>query len=250
MGSEVCRAVAGDPALELVAAVDGRVADIELPADVAADAVARGADPSTMATAGVEVAVDFTVADAARRNALWCAANGVHAVIGTSGLGDGDLDELRSAFGAGPAHCVVAPNFAIGAVLLIRLAELAAPWFDTVEVIEMHHDGKADAPSGTAIATAQRLAAASSSWAADPTTRENLSGSRGAVGPGGIRIHAVRMRGAVAHQEVLLGTAGQTLSLRHDSYERSSFMPGVLLAIKAVAAHPGVTVGLDTLLGL
>jgi 4-hydroxy-tetrahydrodipicolinate reductase len=244
MGAEVCRAVAADPELELVAAVDPRVDEADLPAGVRS-----GRGPEPMAEAGVEVAVDFTVAPSALANARWCASHGVHAVVGTSGLGDEAIGELRSAFG-GPPNCLVAPNFAIGAVLMIRLAELAAPFFETAEIIELHHDAKADAPSGTAIHTADRLAAASSQWADDPTRTFNVPGARGASGAGGIHIHSVRLRGLVAHQEVLLGTTGQSLSIRHDSYDRTSFMPGVLLAVKRIAGHPGVTVGLDAFLGL
>jgi 4-hydroxy-tetrahydrodipicolinate reductase len=248
MGGEVCRAVAADPDLELAAAVDVVAPD---PADLgggsgAGGGVRTGTDAEVMA--GVDVAVDFTVADSARANARWCAAHGVHAVIGTSGLTDADAEELRGLFTS--SNCLIAPNFAIGAVLMIKMAELAAPFFDTAEIIELHHDGKADAPSGTAVHTAEKLAAASGTWAADPTRIENLPGARGATGAGGIHIHAVRLRGLVAHQEVLLGTAGQTLTIRHDSYDRTSFMPGVLLAVKRVAGHPGVTVGLDHYLGL
>jgi len=194
------------------------------------------------------VAVDFTDATAARQNLEWCAAHGVHAVVGTTGLTEADLEELASRFGS--SNCIYAPNFAIGAVLLMRMAELAAPWFDSVEIIEMHHDGKVDAPSGTAMLTAERVAAASSSWAPDPTTDLVLEGSRGGRGPGGVPIHSVRLRGLVAHQEVLLGTTGQSLSLRHDSFDRSSYMPGVLLAVKTVGERPGLTVGLDALLDL
>ena len=133
---------------------------------------------------------------------------------------------------------------------MIRFAELAAPFFDTVEIIELHHDGKIDAPSGTAVHTAERIAAASSEWGSDPTTSMIVEGARGGRGAGDIRVHSVRMRGMVAHQEVLLGTTGQTLSLRHDTIDRTSFMPGVLLAIKAIDRHPGVTVGLDEFLDL
>jgi 4-hydroxy-tetrahydrodipicolinate reductase len=240
MGGEVCHAVAADPELELAAVVD------PLPTG---GGVPGGTTPEVMAAEGVEVAVDFTVAESARRNALWCAAHGIHAVIGTSGLGGTVVKELEAAF-AGPPNCLVAPNFAIGAVLMIRLAELAAPFFDTAEIIELHHDGKVDAPSGTAVHTAERLAAASSTWAPDPTRVSTLDGARGAVGAGQIHIHSLRLRGLVAHQEVLLGTTGQTLSVRHDSYDRTSFMPGVLLAVKRIAGHPGVTVGLDAYLGL
>ncbi len=174
----------------------------------------------------------------------------MHAVIGTSGLGDDAIADADAPLFGAPPNCLVAPNFAIGAVLMIRLAELAAPFFDTAEIIELHHDGKADAPSGTAVHTADRLAAASAEWAPDPTRTFNIPGARGAVGAAGIHIHSVRLRGLVAHQEVLLGTTGQSLSIRHDSYDRTSFMPGVLLAVKRIADHPGLTVGLDTLLGL
>ena len=143
---------------------------------------------------------------------------------------------------------MIAPNFAIGAVLMMRFAELAAPFFETAEIIELHHDHKIDAPSGTAMRTARRMAAASKDWAADPTTKVVARAPAAAVD--GIPVHSVRMRGMVAHQEVLLGTTGQTLTIRHDTYDRTSFMPGVLLAVRKVAETPGLTVGLDALLGL
>ncbi len=197
--------------------------------------------------AGVDVAVDFTVLDAARENLRWCAANGVHAVVGTTGFSDDDLDDLRARFDASEANAIIAPNFAIGAILMMRFAALAAPYFETAEVIELHHDQKVDAPSGTAMLTASRMAEASSEWADDPTEKLVLEGARGSEGPAGIRVHSVRLRGLVAHQEVLLGTTGQSLSIRHDSYDRTSFMPGVLLAIRAVEHRPGLTVGLDAI---
>jgi 4-hydroxy-tetrahydrodipicolinate reductase len=253
MGATVCRAVAADPDLDLVAAVDPHHAGLDLRqvagADVAGVQVESTAE--ALARAGAEVAVDFTELAAARDNLAWCAAHGVHAVVGTTGFGEADLDELRRLFPeGGTANCFVAPNFAIGAVLMIRFAELAAPWFESAEIIELHHDGKVDAPSGTALMTAARMAAASSDWGADPTETTVVAGARGGEGPAGIRVHSVRMRGLVAHQEVLLGTTGQSLSIRHDSYDRSSFMPGVLLAVKAIARRPGLTVGLDRLLDL
>ncbi|MEZ5165115.1 MAG: 4-hydroxy-tetrahydrodipicolinate reductase [Acidimicrobiales bacterium] len=192
--------------------------------------------------------VDFTVLEAARLTLPVLAGHGIHAVVGTSGFGPADHDLCRAAFTT--SNCLIAPNFAIGAVLMTRFAELAAPFFDTAEIVEYHHDGKVDAPSGTAIHTAERMAAASSAWAADPTTVETIAGSRGVAGPGGIHIHAVRSRGVVANQEVVLGTTGQTLTLRHDTIDRSSFMPGVVLACKRIADFPGVTVGLDAFLGL
>lgn len=245
MGATVCSAVTLDPALELVAAVDAHGAGTV----VEGLTVAPG--PTAFVDQGCEVVVDFTVAEVARDLVPWLAGQGVHVVVGTSGITDADVDSFRGAFGdSGPAHCLVAPNFAISAVLMMRFAELAAPYFDTAEVIEFHHDGKVDAPSGTAVETARRVAAASDRWAADPTRKESVPGSRGAEGPAGVRLHAVRMRGMVAHQEVLLGTLGQTLTIRQDSFDRASFMPGVLLACKRIAAHPGVTVGLDRYLGL
>lgn len=242
MGATVCDAVAADPALRLVAAVD--------PAAVgrSVHGVTVAADPRAMADAGVQVAVDFTVAAASRTNLQWCALHGVHAVVGTTGLSDDDLAGFRSAFTS--SNCLIAANFAISAVLMMKFAEMAAPWFDTAEIIELHHDNKADAPSGTAVATARRMAAASSEWAPDPTTHEVVPGARGGQGPADIRLHAVRMRGMVAHQEVILGAAGQTLTIRQDSYDRVSFMPGVVLACKKVAGLPGVTIGLDAALGL
>jgi 4-hydroxy-tetrahydrodipicolinate reductase len=251
MGSTVCRAVAGDPELELVAAVDPYHEGIDLRqlgVDAAGLQVARTAGALTHANA--DVAVDFTVVDAARENLEWCAEHGVHAVVGTTGFSDDDLTDLSARFEQSDANAVIAPNFAIGAVLMMRFAELAAPYFETAEVIELHHDEKIDAPSGTAMLTARRMADASSDWADDPTEQIVVEGARGSAGPGGIRIHSVRLRGLVAHQEVLLGTTGQSLSVRHDSYDRTSFMPGVLLAVRAVRERAGLTVGLDTLLGL
>ena len=251
MGSTVCRAIADDPDLELVAAVDPHHMGIDLRQLIGEGAagIQIAGDAHALSRAGAQVAVDFTAAPAARQNLSWCAENKVHAVVGTTGLTEDDLASLRKSFVDG-VNCVVAPNFAIGAVLMMRFAELAAPWFETAEVIELHHDGKIDAPSGTAMLTAERMAVASPDWAPDHTTDEVLAGARGGSTPSGIRVHSVRLRGLVAHQEVLLGTTGQSLSIRHDSYDRVSFMPGVLVAVKAVADHPGLTVGLDTLLGL
>jgi 4-hydroxy-tetrahydrodipicolinate reductase len=251
MGSTVCAAVVADPDLELVAAVDPYHIGIDLQQlgiEVSGLQVAGKAD--ALADAGAQVAVDFTVLDAARENLGWCADHGVHAVVGTTGFGDSDLARLRKRFEASEANAVIAPNFAIGAVLMMRFAELAAPYFETAEVIELHHDEKVDAPSGTAMLTADRMAAASPDWAADPTRQTVLGGARGGEGPAGIRVHSVRLRGLVAHQEVILGTTGQSLTIRHDSFDRTSFMPGVLLAVRAVRDRAGLTVGLDTLLGL
>jgi 4-hydroxy-tetrahydrodipicolinate reductase len=168
--------------------------------------------------------------------------------VGTTGFDADDIAQFDRSFVK--SNCVIAPNFAIGAVLMMKFAAIAAPWFETAEIIELHHDQKVDAPSGTATLTAQRMAEASAEWAPDPTKTLIYDGARGGAGPAGIRVHSVRMRGMVAHQEVLLGTTGQTLSIRHDSIDRTSFMPGVLLATKEVGSRPGVTVGLDALLGL
>jgi 4-hydroxy-tetrahydrodipicolinate reductase len=248
MGATVCQAVVDDSALDLVAAVDPHHAGIDLrrvaevdPADLE---VAAGQE--AFAQAGAEVVVDFTTADAARENLLYLAGEGIHAVVGTSGLSEDDLAELRAAFTT--SNCVIAPNFAIGAVLMMRFAEMAAPFFESAEIIELHHDQKIDAPSGTAMSTLNRMAAASNDWSDDPTRSEVVEHARGGTGPAGIHVHSVRLRGLVAHQEVLLGTAGQSLTIRHDSYDRTSFMPGVVLAVKRVRDLPGVTVGLDALL--
>ena len=244
MGATVCQAVSLDPALELVAAVDPGAAGAVV------EGVTIAAEPRAFADAGAEVVVDFTVAEAARRTVPWLAMHGIHAVVGTTGLTDDDLAGFAEEFGEGGPNCVVAANFSISAVLMMRFAEIAAPYFDTAEIIELHHDAKADAPSGTALTTAERMAAASDRWAADPTRTEVLPGARGGTGPAGIRVHAVRMRGMVAHQEVILGALGQTLTIRQDSYDRQSFMPGVILACKHVGEHPGLTIGLDAFLGL
>lgn len=246
MGRTVCDAVAAAADLDLVAAVDAYAAGGE------AAGITIAGELKAFADAECDVVVDFTVAEAARVSLSWFAMHGIHAVVGTSGLSDDDVDALRSAFGDGPAHCLIAPNFAISAVLMMRFAELAAPYFDTAEIIEYHHDAKIDAPSGTAMATADRMAAArgDAPWNPDPTEHEVLPGARGGEGPSGIRVHGVRMHGMVAHQDVIFGAAGQSLTLRQDSYDRSSFMPGVVLACKRIADHPGVVIGLDAYLGV
>jgi 4-hydroxy-tetrahydrodipicolinate reductase len=246
MGATVCQAVGASADLALVAAVD----PVHAGEAVAASELTIAGEVDALAGAGAEVAVDFTRAEAALHNLAWCADHGVHAVVGTTGLDDDTIAGLGGRFaGATGPNCILAPNFAIGAVLMMRFAEAAARWFDTVEIVELHHDAKSDAPSGTALLTAARMAAASEDWAPDPTRQEVLPGARGGEGPAGIRIHSVRLRGLVAHQEVLLGAAGQSLTIRHDSYDRVSFMPGVLLAVREVARRPGLTVGLDALLG-
>lgn len=228
MGATVCEAVTADPELDLVAAID--------------------AGDDLAALLGAQVVVDFTIAPAARTNLAWLADHGIHAVVGTTGLSADDLTSLHERFTR--SSCLVAANFAIGAVLMMRFAEMAAPYFDTAEIIELHHDAKIDAPSGTATTTATRMAAAREQpWAPDPTQHEVYPGARGGKGPGGIAVHSVRMRGMVAHQEVILGTTGQTLTIRHDSIDRSSFMPGVVLACKRIGQLPvGVTQGLDAVL--
>ncbi|MDQ1534054.1 MAG: 4-hydroxy-tetrahydrodipicolinate reductase [Actinomycetota bacterium] len=250
MGTTVCEAVHADPELELVAAVDPHHAGIDLEQlGLRGTGLQISARATALVKAGAEVAIDFTVIDAARANLRFCAKHDIHAVVGTSGFDESELHELAAVFAESRANAVIAPNFAIGAVLMMHFAELAAPYFDTAEIIELHHDQKIDAPSGTAMLTAQRMAAASKEWGDDPTTSVVARGARGAT-VDGIAVHAIRMRGMVAHQEVLLGTTGQTLSIRHDTTDRSSFMPGVLLAAKRVASRPGLTIGLDALLGL
>ena len=249
MGSTVCRAVEADPELDLVAAVDPHHAGLDMHQVTGCDIDWQvGADGQAFVDREVEVVVDFTHVEAARENLLFLAEHGIHAVTGTTGFTEEDYAAFRAAFSR--SNCVIAPNFAIGAVLMMRFAEISAPYFETAEIIEFHHDQKLDAPSGTAMLTAERMAAASADWAPDPTRTEVLEGARGGEGPAGIRVHSLRVRGMVAHQEVLLGTTGQTLTIRHDSYDRASFMPGVVLAVKAVTGRPGLTVGLAPLLDL
>ena len=254
MGRTVCATVAATGDMQLVAAVDPAAAG-ETVAGLLGDGAAGdsggvtvAASPDAFASAGVEVGVDFTVLPSARQNLPRLAVEGIHAVVGTTGFSEEDLARFAGLFDR--SNCIIAPNFALSAVLMMRFAELAAPLFESAEVIELHHDAKADAPSGTAMMTADRMAAASGEWNPDPTRTEVLPGARGGLGPGGIRVHSVRLAGLVAHQEVILGAQGQTLTIRADSYDRSSFMPGMLLAVRAVADRPGLTLGLEPLLGL
>ena len=229
MGSEVVRAVEAAQDLELSGAFD--VGD---PVDLA----------------GTDVAVDFTHPDAVMGNLRTCVAAGVHAVVGTTGFDEHRLAELREMLDGTDVGVLVAPNFGIAAVLMMQFAAQAARFFESVEVVELHHPGKADAPSGTARRTAELVAAAREGMAPMPdATSQALEGARGAQ-VAGIRVHAVRLAGLVAHQEVLLGGSGESLTIRHDSYDRASFMPGVLLGVRTVASRPGLTVGLEPLLEL
>ncbi|MGH8907097.1 MAG: 4-hydroxy-tetrahydrodipicolinate reductase [Egibacteraceae bacterium] len=230
MGAAVCEAVGADPALELVAQV-GSCDGLDLVLD-----------------AGADVAVEFTLPTTVRANTAWLLGRGVHTVVGATGLSEEDLRGLERL--TGPANCFVAPNFAVGAVLMMRMAELAARHFDHVEVIECHHERKLDAPSGTAVRTARMIAAAREKNGRDhgvPLPGPAGGPSRGVV-VDGVAVHSVRLPGFVASQEVLFGGPGQTLRIRHDSIDRASFMPGVLLAIKRIASLPGLTIGLEALL--
>lgn len=230
MGSEVCRAVEAADDLGLVAAVD------------------VGDDREALLAA--DVIVDFTTPDAVMDNLRWCIDNDRNVVVGTTGFDGARLDQVRGWLADRPAvGVVVAPNFGIGAVLMMRFAAAAAPYFDSVEIVELHHAGKADAPSGTARRTAELIAAARDGRRSPDATSQQLDGARGAD-VAGVRVHAVRVAGLVAHQEVLLGGHGETLTIRHDSLARESFMPGVLLAVREVRSRPGLTVGIESLLGL
>ncbi len=220
--------------------------DLELVA-----AVDAGADRTALRTA--DVVVDFTHPDVVMDNLRWCVSSGLSVVVGTTGFDESRLVTLRSWLVAAPSVSVlVAPNFGIGAVLMMRFAAAAARHFESVEIVELHHSGKADAPSGTARRTAELVAAARLEAGLGPApdaTTSSLSGARGAA-VDGVPVHAVRLAGLVAHQEVLLGGHGEVLTIRHDSLDRSSFMPGVLLAVRRVRERPGLTVGLESLLDL
>jgi 4-hydroxy-tetrahydrodipicolinate reductase len=235
VGSEVCRAVEEADDTELVARID---ADDEL---------------DGLVSSGAQVVVDFTHPDVVMDNLEFCLDHGIHAVVGTTGFDDERLETLRRWLADAPGVGVlVAPNFSIGALLMMRFAATAAPFYESVEVVELHHPDKADAPSGTARRTAQLIAAARREAGSGPVpdaTSSALDGARGADVEG-IRVHGLRIRGLVAHQEVVLGGLGETLTIRHDSLDRASFTPGVLVGVRAIGSNPGLTVGLEEFLDL
>lgn len=235
MGSAAVRAIEDAPDLRLVAAIG------------------RGDDRDEALRAGAQVIVDLTVPSVTKDNVLWAVGHGLHAVVGATGWDEASLAEVRAALGDAPeVGVLIAPNFAIGAVLAMRFAEIAARYYESAEIVELHHPDKVDAPSGTARHTAAAIArgrAAAGLAEMPDATQEDPDGARGAV-VDGVHVHAVRLRGLVAHEEVLLGGVSEQLTIRHDSFDRVSFMPGVLLGIRGVAAHPGLTVGLDGYLDL
>ena len=235
----------GKVGLAMCAAVR-EAADLQLSAEVDAG------DPLSLFTdSATEVVIDFTHPDAVMGNLEFLIGNGIHAVVGTTGFTDSRLDQVRTWLAASPTTGVlIAPNFAIGAVLSMYFAQKAAPYFESAEVIELHHPQKADAPSGTAARTAKLIAEARKGMPPNPdATSSGLPGARGAD-VDGIPVHSVRLTGLVAHQEVLFGTMGETLTIRHDSLDRTSFVPGVLLAVRQIAQRPGLTIGLEPLLDL
>lgn len=247
MGAEVCRAVAGTDDLDLVAGIDPHAAGRGLSEVAHIDSeVMVAAELDALVEAGAEVVVDFTHPDAVADNTTWLLEHGMHAVVGTTGIGREELGRVAELAAAGPARALFAPNFAIGAVLMMQFAKQAARHLPHVEVIELHHDRKADAPSGTALRTID-LVNEGRQEAPAPILGELLDGARGAES-GGVRVHSVRLPGLVAHQEVIFGGLGQTLTIRHDSIDRTSFMPGVLLAVRKVADLDGLVVGLEHLL--
>ncbi|WP_246051049.1 4-hydroxy-tetrahydrodipicolinate reductase [Nocardioides guangzhouensis] len=235
VGSEICRAVEAADDVDLVAQIDA------------------GDDLATLVESGVEAVVDFTHPDVVMDNLEFCVRHGIHAVVGTTGFDDERLERLRGWLADSPGTGVlVAPNFSIGAILMMRFAAVAAPFYESVEVVELHHPDKADAPSGTARRTAQLIAAARREAGSAPmpdATSSALDGARGAD-VDGVRVHGLRIRGMVAHQEVVLGGPGETLTIRHDSMDRASFAPGVLTGLRQITARPGLTVGLEELLDL
>ncbi|HEX6332307.1 MAG TPA: 4-hydroxy-tetrahydrodipicolinate reductase [Actinomycetota bacterium] len=250
MGQMVCRSVADADDLALVAAIDrSRIGqsigplighpEIDVPVSDELDRLLE---------AEVEVAVDFTHPDVVMENVRWCVNHAIHLVVGTTGITEDDLREIDVAIGdeGAESNVIVASNFALGAVLMLRFATEAIRHLPAVEIIELHHDQKADAPSGTAFAMARRLDAERAEPYRGPTA-ESLRGVRGGE-EDGIRVHSVRLPGLVAHHEIIFGGQGQTLTIRHDSTDRSSFMPGVLLAVRAVLTRRGLTVGLEPLL--
>ncbi len=247
MGREVCRAVLAEEDLQLVAAIDRACAGESL-ANLLGDPstpLTVQAELSAMVDAGAQVMVDFTEPASVYGDVLFALENDIHAVVGTTGMSTSDLAGLEERATGGKAHVLIAPNFALGAVLMMLFARQAARYLPACEIIELHHDRKLDAPSGTSLRTAQMIA----------ETRGETPGagdepvSRG-LEVEGLRIHSVRLPGLVAHQEVIFGGTGQSLTIRHDSYDRSSFMPGVIYAVRNIEAHPGMTVGLEKWLSL
>ncbi|WP_155336501.1 4-hydroxy-tetrahydrodipicolinate reductase [Acrocarpospora corrugata] len=233
VGVEVCKAVHAAADLELVGAVDK-----DDPLDLLAEA---------------EVVVDFTHPDVVMGNLEWCVSRGIHPVVGTTGFDAERLDRVRELLAAHPGtNALIAPNFGIAAVLMMHFAQQAAKYFESVEIVELHHPGKADAPSGTARRTAELVAEARRKGGVAPSpdaTTQEIAGARGAD-IDGVRVHAVRLAALIAHQEVILGGEGEVLTIRHDTMNRSSFTPGVLLGVRRVRDLPGLTVGLDALLDL
>jgi 4-hydroxy-tetrahydrodipicolinate reductase len=225
---------------------------VEAAEDLSLSAEVDAGDPLSLLTDNkTEVVIDFTHPEVVMENLKFLIDNGIHAVVGTTGFNDERLQQVRAWLAAKPGVSVlIAPNFAIGAVLSMHFARQAAPFYESVEVIELHHPHKADAPSGTAARTAALIAEARKDLPPNPdATTESLPGARGAD-VDGVPVHSVRLAGLVAHQEVLFGTAGETLTIRHDSIDRASFVPGVLLAVRQVAEHPGLTIGIESLLNL
>jgi 4-hydroxy-tetrahydrodipicolinate reductase len=255
MGQAACRALLATDDLELVAAV-ARSSGVghelrELVPEAPADLLV-GESLSDLVSAEAEVVVDFSRPEATMAAIEGLLPDGVHLVSGTTGLPTAALDQLAALAGkADHGNAVWAPNFALGAVLAMHFATIAARWYPAAEVIELHHQGKVDAPSGTAIRTANAIATARAEGSADglPAGKESVAGVRGGE-VGGVRVHSVRLPGLVAHQEVLFGGQGEVLTLRHDSLDRASFMPGVLLAVRQVTTRTGLTIGLEPLLGL
>jgi 4-hydroxy-tetrahydrodipicolinate reductase len=225
---------------------------VEAAEDLSLSAEVDAGDPLSLLTDNkTEVVIDFTHPEVVMENLKFLIDNGIHAVVGTTGFNNERLQQVRAWLAAKPGVSVlIAPNFAIGAVLSMHFARQAAPFYESVEVIELHHPHKADAPSGTAARTAALIAEARKDLPPNPdATTASLPGARGAD-VDGVPVHSVRLAGLVAHQEVLFGTAGETLTIRHDSIDRTSFVPGVLLAVRQVAEHPGLTIGIESLLNL
>lgn len=241
MGRAVCETVDQEPDLELVTKVD----------PAGGEAIATSLD--ALVENRAEVAVDFTQPDAAFGNVTFCLEHGIHCVVGTTGMTEAELEKIEKL--ATNANVFVAPNFSIGAVLMMHLSKIAAHHMGSCEIVEMHHNQKLDAPSGTALKTARDIAGVwrqhgrPPSGEPHPNEEEKVPGSRGGNAEG-IHVHGVRLQGAEAHQEVIFGAPGQTLTIRHDAMNRMSYMPGILLAIKSVGSRPGLTIGLEHLLGL
>ncbi len=248
MGALVCEAVTAEIDLKLVEAIDPALEKLKQPPSYLGECTTYS-KIEDIQTPEMDVLVDFTRADIAYKNIMWAIERGVHCVVGTTGISGEEINSIKDKVAEGKANVIIASNFAIGAVLMMKFSEIAANFYDRCEIVELHHAGKLDAPSGTALSTAEKVDAKMKSRGIISNHAQEENPSRG-MKHGNIFIHSVRLDGFLAHQEVIFGSRGETLKIRHDTIDRSCFMPGVILAVRSVSRIPGLTIGMEKLLGI